>query len=305
MAQNHTKPLLVYDFSRFFSCHFLFLLGHLVWGQTHLDSLTFNLLNQTKTLSAALICYLMLGTTRVRARVDGNISLCSIPRPLVASSGTVGLPCAISTSSECALAWILQARQRCDVGRFWGRDPDPSNMVPTWLEVVGNRWCNASPYFCCSFQHCCWPRRKQLLWLQWRIWRGGWNTRRMLPCVQTWIKLSKVVQCCPACCVCHWRYGPVSIFVFFFEGQILASLCLVWLYESIWPKSLSLSMFRYITMVRALQFRLGRDDHFWLGVVPVLCAVLSSGLTAALTQRALKGSEGRQLGRSPESRRNR
>lgn len=64
-------------------------------------------------------------------------------------------------------------------------------------------------------------------------------------------------------------------------------------------------MFRYITMVRALQFRLGRDDHFWLGVVPVLCAVLSSGLTAALTQRALKGSEGRQLGRSPESGRNR
>lgn len=38
---------------------------------------------------------------------------------------------------------------------------------------------------------------------------------------------------------------------------------------------------------------LARDDHFWLGVVPVLCAVLSSGLTAALTQRALKGSEGR------------
>ena len=84
MAQNHTKTLLVYDLSRFFSCHFLFLLGHLVWGQTHLDSLTFNLLNQTKTLSAALICYLMLGTTRVRARVDGKISLCSIPRPLVA-----------------------------------------------------------------------------------------------------------------------------------------------------------------------------------------------------------------------------
>lgn len=30
MAQNHTKTLLVYDLSRFFSCHFLFLLGHLV-----------------------------------------------------------------------------------------------------------------------------------------------------------------------------------------------------------------------------------------------------------------------------------
>ncbi|CAJ1457141.1 unnamed protein product [Effrenium voratum] len=30
-------------------------------GQTHLDSLTFNLLNQTKTLSAALLCYLLLG----------------------------------------------------------------------------------------------------------------------------------------------------------------------------------------------------------------------------------------------------
>ena len=43
--------------------HFWFLLGRLLaWGQTHLDSLTFNLLNQTKTLSAALICYLMLGT---------------------------------------------------------------------------------------------------------------------------------------------------------------------------------------------------------------------------------------------------
>ena len=34
-------------------------------GQTHLDSLTFNLLNQTKTLSAALICYLMLGPMSV------------------------------------------------------------------------------------------------------------------------------------------------------------------------------------------------------------------------------------------------
>ena len=39
-----------------------------------------------------------------------------------------------------------------------------------------------------------------------------------------------------------------------------------------------------------------RDDRFWLGVVPVLCAVLSSGLTAALTQRALKGAQGRKLG---------
>lgn len=34
---------------------------HCFLGQTHLDSLTFNLLNQTKTLSAALICYLLLG----------------------------------------------------------------------------------------------------------------------------------------------------------------------------------------------------------------------------------------------------
>ena len=181
-------------------------------------------------------------------------------------------------------------------------------MVPTWLEVVGNRWCNASPYFCCSFQRCCWPRRKQLLWLQWRIWRGGWNTwRSMLPCVQTWIKLSNVVQLVAFVTGGMGLFHAtseqhVSIFVFF-EGQILASPCLVWLYD--FPKSLSLSMFRYITMVRALQFRLGRDDHFWLGVVPVLCAVLSSGLTAALTQRALKGSEGRQLGRSPESGRNR
>lgn len=38
---------------------------------------------------------------------------------------------------------------------------------------------------------------------------------------------------------------------------------------------------------------LPRDDRFWLGVVPVLCAVLSSGLTAAMTQRALKGAQGR------------
>ncbi|CAJ1457142.1 unnamed protein product, partial [Effrenium voratum] len=38
---------------------------------------------------------------------------------------------------------------------------------------------------------------------------------------------------------------------------------------------------------------LHRDETFWLGVVPVLVAVLSSGLTAALTQRALKGSQGR------------
>lgn len=39
-----------------------FMLNVMLWpGQTHLDSLTFNLLNQTKTLSAALICYLMLG----------------------------------------------------------------------------------------------------------------------------------------------------------------------------------------------------------------------------------------------------
>lgn len=36
-----------------------------------------------------------------------------------------------------------------------------------------------------------------------------------------------------------------------------------------------------------------RDERFWLGVVPVLVAVVSSGLTAALTQRALKGAFGR------------
>jgi len=35
-------------------------------GQTHIDSLSFNLLNQTKTLSAALMCYLLLGRRQSR-----------------------------------------------------------------------------------------------------------------------------------------------------------------------------------------------------------------------------------------------
>jgi len=37
----------------------------------------------------------------------------------------------------------------------------------------------------------------------------------------------------------------------------------------------------------------GLAATFWLGIVPVLAAALSSGLTAALTQRALKGEKGR------------
>eukprot|EP00931_Biecheleriopsis_adriatica_P093954 TRINITY_DN67671_c0_g1_i1.p1 TRINITY_DN67671_c0_g1~~TRINITY_DN67671_c0_g1_i1.p1 ORF type:complete len:375 (+),score=60.30 TRINITY_DN67671_c0_g1_i1:37-1125(+) len=36
-----------------------------------------------------------------------------------------------------------------------------------------------------------------------------------------------------------------------------------------------------------------RSTFYWLGVAPVMAAALSSGLTAALTQRALKGSQGR------------
>ncbi|CAE7209576.1 ROCK1 [Symbiodinium natans] len=37
-------------------------------GQAHIDSLSFNLLNQTKTLSAALMCYLLLGKRQSRVQ---------------------------------------------------------------------------------------------------------------------------------------------------------------------------------------------------------------------------------------------
>ena len=159
----------------------------------------------------------------------------------------------------------------------------PSLVNPSCFQADGNQWCNASLCFSCSSQPFSWRRNDPL---QWMICCQGVDVSLVNP----WAFLTPRWKFCFG----DWYDNMVVWFwrCCFVQFQCRASL--VVRFSSL-PKLETVEFGHSDPLDRS---RPTRDDRFWLGVVPVLCAVLSSGLTAALTQRALKGAQGRKLGQT-------